>query len=151
MTFCLCLTPPIAATVPVLLSGLWRRPLLFSHLDGMPLSPLRPSSRAPAPPHAFSVLFFRGIFLHFPLQLTPHCLLSGSYSFSRRKMYKVCVQSCPQGRRSRVQNQGHRRSWLSPFVTIAKPPPAPAPIITSWLPDPKLGKNAHPGSYPTAP
>ena len=42
-----------------------------------------------------------------------------------------------QGHRSGAQNQGHRQSWLSSFITIAKSPL----IITGRLPDSKLGKS----------
>ena len=53
----------------------------------------------------------------------------------------------PQGHRSGAQNQGHLWTWLRPPVTIAKS----LQIITNRIPDPKLGKNAHPSTHPVAP
>ena len=56
-------------------------------------------------------------------------------------------ETLQQGHRSRAQDQDHRRSRLSPFVTCQRP----VMVTNKLLPDFPLGKDTHSGKRPLAP
>ena len=100
-------------------------------------------SRSSQSPELASCLFYKGLCLHDDATLSICPILSPAVH---------SVESCPKATGASPiprpqkwsQNQGHLQSWLSPSVTIAKS----LLIITSRLPDSKVGKDAHSSKHP---